>query len=48
MTNGNEPEPMVIDEENDLFPLDPTWLIVLTLLFQIGVVLLFIFYVRPF
>jgi hypothetical protein len=43
----HDPDPIVIEAEDDSHPTDPSWLLAVTLLFTIGVVLLFAFYVRP-
>ena len=37
-----------IDREDDVPGGDPAWLLLLTLVFLLGVALLFIFYVKPF
>ena len=48
MSYRREPSQVRIDREDDYRRSDPVWLLLITLVFLLGVGLLFIFYVKPF
>jgi len=48
MSYRRRPDLVSIHGEDDLRARDPAWLLLLTLVFLLGVGLLFIFYVKPF